>query len=58
MNEKKDKVYKRKFENCTLKQLSGLIRRTRWRKFGFKETWFEVEENLEGKFSGILFYKL
>jgi len=53
-----DKVYKQKFENFTHRQLTALMKRCKQRKYAFKEWWFEVQENAEGKFSGYLFYKL
>jgi hypothetical protein len=53
-----DKIYKRKFENFTSRQLTSLMRRCKQRKYAMKERWFEVEEDSEGKFSGYLFYKL
>lgn len=53
-----DKIYKRKFENFTDRQLTALMKQFKQRKYAMKERWFEVEENSEGKFSGYLFYKL
>lgn len=53
-----DKIYKRKFENLTHRQLTTLMKRCRQRKYALKEWWFEVEENSERKYSVYLFYKL
>lgn len=53
-----DKIYKRKFENLTPRQLTDLMKRCKQRKYALKEWWFEVEENSERKYSGCLFYKL
>ena len=53
-----DKIYKRKIENFTDRQLTTLMRRCKQRKYAFKEWWFEVEENFDRKYSGYLFYKL
>ncbi len=53
-----DKIYKRKFENLTPRQLKDLVKRCKQKKYAFKEWWLGVQENAEGKFSGYLFYKL